>query len=260
MFEPSLILLFALHVGPILLALGVLVSLGVKGLHTQYPAFFGYWAFDAVGGILLLVWASPRSKLYLYSWLSLTVVRWVLEYLVVMELVDRIFSDHPGIARVGGRVVQASLAVSFVLSACIMYYDWPAKKGLSVFYLSFEADRVVSGFILFFVLMLSVLLWRLPVWLSRNAELYCFGFTLYFLFKMIPFLVVNLRGPDVLDTWNYVLIGGVSLCQIMWITTLTSRGFERSPAFIRSWTSDEQQRLLSVLNGFSKQLSRGWRH
>jgi hypothetical protein len=241
---------------PALLSLTLLLALAAKGLIRAYPVFFAYWVFDLTCQILLLS-LPGRFTTYYYVWLGTSILRWIAQFLIVMELVDRILVDHPGVARVGKRVVQAALAISFAVSVWLMRFDWRAHRAPAVpsYYWSLEVDRVVSGFNLIFMIVLCSLLWRFPIRLSRNDTVYCFGFGLYFLIKTACFMVVNIRGPAAVDQSNRLFIASLAICQLFWILALNKRGIDRAPAFERSWTAEEQQRLIATLNGFTGQLS-----
>ncbi|HEY3744448.1 MAG TPA: hypothetical protein VGL53_31610, partial [Bryobacteraceae bacterium] len=93
----------------VLSALLVLVFL-VRGLYKVYPVFFIYWVLD------ILLWALPLLPIDFPTLMSVEngyfMVRWVIYFLLVIELVDRILEDHPGIAHLGRRAVQVMMVVA----------------------------------------------------------------------------------------------------------------------------------------------------
>ena len=247
--------LFTLIVPP-LSALALAVSLTAKDLAREYPVFFGYWIFDIVATAWQVSQASLEQQFSV--WVITSMIRWVVEFLIVLELVDRILVDHPGAARVGRRIVQSVLALSVLASIWYMKIEWRVHAASPIvgYYWGFEADRVVSGVILVFMVFLCLLLWRYPIHLSRNTKLYCLGLTAYFLWKAVCFSVVNLFGSSVVDTTSVYLNVGISVCQLFWITALGKPGVARSPAFQRTWSAEEQQRLIETLNAFSSHLAK----
>jgi hypothetical protein len=59
-----------------------------------------------------------------------------------------------------------------------------------------------------------------------------------------------------MDAANKIDLGGVLLCQVVWLFAITRRGAEATVAFPRRWTVDEQQKALATLGSLEREISR----
>jgi hypothetical protein len=228
----------------------------VRGLYKTYPIFFAYWIFDALMFGLPLLFndfdASVTAELIAMMF------RWVLYFLLVIELVDRILADHPGIALLGRRVVQVVMIVAVAAAIWTLQFDSARISTVgNRLHWVLQAERVVTGCLLVFLLAIMAFLWFFPVRLNRNTKAYCFGFTAFFLAGAVGPFLINTGGTDAIERANLVHVGGVLLCQVMWLFAITRRGAEVSLAFPRRWTALEQQKALATLGAFEKQIFRG---
>ena len=227
----------------------------VRGLHRRYPIFFCYWVFDVIQSTFLYLPGSPRliHEIQIGAWM----IQWVFYFLLVLELVDRILSDHPGIARLGHRLFQALMVAAVLCSLYTLRLDPAANPTVNqTLRLLLQVERVVAGCLLIFLLLIILFLWYFPVRLNRNTKAYCWGFTLLFLVKSIVPYFLNSFGLDFLRLANSIHMGGIFLCQSTWLVSITQRGVDRTPAFDRHWTPGEQQKVLSTLDAFERNISR----
>jgi hypothetical protein len=230
-----------------------------RGLYRTYPVFFAYWIFDALMfGLPLLFDDFDRL---MTAQLIAMMIRWVLYFLLVIELVDRILGDHPGIALLGRRVVQVAMAVAVAGAIWTLQFDSARISTIGTrLHRVLQAERVVTGCLLVFLLAIMAFLWFFPVRLNRNTKAYCFGFTAFFLAGAVGPFLINTGGADAIERANLVHVGGVLLCQVMWLFAITRRGAEVSPAFPRRWTLLEQQKALATLGALEKELFRSRGH
>lgn len=236
------------------LSLTLAVLFLIRGLHRIYPVFFCYWLLDALISTvpylpLTIVGANRIEVAY-------QVIEWVFYFLLVLELVDRILSDHPGLAMLGRRVIQVVMVAATVAAIYTLKFDIAAQLTLpGNLRLLFQADRAVSACLLIFIVLINFFLWTFPVRLSRNTRAYCWGFTLFFLVTSIAPFFINTMAPSFLDDANKIHLTGVFLCQLIWLITVSQSGVERKPPFPRGWSLAEQQKVLSTLNAFEEQIS-----
>jgi hypothetical protein len=227
----------------------------VRGLQRIYPVFFSSWIFD------LLIWTLPflLSDLPTQTTAEAVcmVIRWIFYFLMVMELIDRILEDHPGIARLGRRVVQVVMVLAAAAAISTLRFATVAKSGLGErARLVLQSEQLVTGCLLVFLVAINAFLWFFPVRLNRNTKAYCFGFTAFFLFKASAPFLLNTKGADYLDEANTIYVGGLMICQLIWLFAITRRGAELTPAFPRSWTPVEQQKALASLGALEQEISK----
>jgi len=225
------------------------------GLYKSYPIFFIYWIFDLL--IFSLPLLIPDFPTAMTVQAICFVIRCFLYFLLVSELMGRIFEDHPGLAKLGRRAVHAVMVIAAGAAIYTLRFDSNAPKLLGEqLHLLLQMERVVPGCLLLFLIIIVSVLWFFPVRLSRNTKAYCFGFAAFFLVKAIAPFLINTRGLDAIGPASTVHLIGVLACQIMWLFAISKRGVQTSPAFPRSWTPDEQQRILGTLSAFEQQISR----
>jgi len=246
---------FTLSVGTVILSGLLIALLLVRGLQRTYPVFFAYWLFDLFYSALPLL--TPDLQTQARAQLICMVIRWVLYFLLVIELIDRILVDHPGIARLGRRLVQGVMVFAVVGSLYTLQFDSAPQPTIdSRLHLTLQLERVVSGCLLVLLLAVVAFLWFFPVRLNRNTKAYCFGFTIFFLAKTIAPFVLNTKGVNSLDLANAIVLGGVLFCQTLWLFSITRRGAEATAAFRAHWTLDEQHKALAALAALEGRISR----
>lgn len=246
---------FSLEWATTILSALLVALFAVRGLYRLYPVFFCYWVCDA------LITVIVRSPVHLKTisriqgaWL---LIQWVLYFLLVLELVDRILEDHPGLARIGRRAVQIAMLAAGAAAIYSVRFDQSPqspinyKAGLLI-----ELERVVTACLLLFILTIILFLWHFPVRLSRNTKAYLWGFSLFFLVNTLAPYLLHSRGGAFFGTADTIHMGGVFLCQVIWLFAITKQGAEHTPAFSRSWSAADQSNILSTLDSFEQQISR----
>jgi len=246
---------FSLELATDLLSALLIVLLVVRRLHRIYPVFFFYWICDAsVTAILYFPLRLETVSRIRVGWL---LVQWVLYFLLVLELVDRILEDHPGLARIGRRVVQFVMLAAAAAAVYSLRFDSTPHSPINEkVRLLLESERAVAACLLLFLLTIILFLWRFPVRLSRNTKAYLWGFTVFFLVKTLAPFLINSRGSDFFETADTIHMTGVLLCQVMWLLAVTRTGVETTPAFPRNWSIVDQRKALSTLDSFEQQISR----
>ncbi len=226
----------------------------VRGLHRVYPVFFCYWVLDALISAVMFLPVSLVVAQRIRS--GYQVVEWIFYFLLVLELVDRVLADHPGLARLGRRVIQFVMVAAAVAAVYTLKFEMAVQFTLPEnLRLLFQAERAVSACLLIFMILINAFLWTFPVRLSRNTRAYCLGFTLFFLVTSVAPFFINTMAPNFLDDANKVHLSGVFLCQVIWLAAISKSGVERTPAFARSWPAAKQQQVLATLDAFEEQIS-----
>ena len=227
----------------------------VRGLHRFYPVFFGFWIFDVLQSLLVFL-AVKRETLGRIE-AGVLIIQWVFYFLLVLELVDRILSDHPGIARLGRRVLQVAMIVATAVAVYSLKLDSTSQSTIADnLRLLLQAERVVAACLLMILLLINLFLWYFPVRLNRNTKAYCWGFTLFFLAKAIAPYLLTSRGLSFVEQADMIHLSAVLVCQMMWLFAITRKGVECTPAFPRDWSLVEQQKVLSTLDALEQQISR----
>lgn len=238
----------------VLSALLVLLFL-CRGLYRTYPVFFLYWVLDLVLSALPLLPVDFPTQMSIEN--GFFMVRWVFYFLLVIELIDRILEDHPGIAKLGRRAVQVMMVLAVGAAIYTLRFDaTPHGTVGGRVHIMYQLERVVAACLLVFLLATIAFLWFFPVRLNRNTKAYLFGFTSFFLVKALAPLLINTKGMDFIDQANRIHLGGVLVCQLVWLFAITQRGAEATIAFSRRWTVDEQQKALAALGSLDREISR----
>ena len=227
----------------------------VRGIHRTYPVFFCFCIFDLF--MTALPFLPGRIETNRHIELGGWMLQWIFYFLLVLELIDRILTDHPGLAKLGRRVIQAVMIIAVITAVFSLKLDSVSTAsitdGLRLF---FQIERVVAGCLVMFLLLINLFLWYFPVRLNRNTKAYCWGFTLFFLVKAIAPILVNMAGMESIAVADRIHLGGIFLCDCIWLFAVTKRGVERTPAFARHWTAAEQEEVLASLQGLEHQISR----
>ena len=232
----------------------LVILFAARGLHRFYPVFFCFWIFDVLQS--LLVFLAVRIETLGRIEVGVLIIQWVFYFLLVLELVDRILSDHPGIARLGRRVLQVVMIAAAAVAVYSLKFDSAAQSTIGEnLRLLLQAERVVAACLLILLLLINLFLWFFPVRLNRNTKAYCWGFTLFFLAKSIAPYLINSRGLSFIEQANMIHLVAVLACQVMWLFAITKSGVERTPIYPRQWTPAQQRKVLSTLDAFEQQIS-----
>lgn len=244
-----------LKLGSGVLSVILVVVFAARGIHRLYPAFFCYCIFDVVMTITPFLPGKFNTISTIHS--GLWMLQWPFYFLLVLELIDRILSDHRGLSSLGKRAVQVMMVAATSIALLSLKLDSNAATNVEGrLHLFFQTERVIAACLLVFLVLINLFLWYFPVRLSRNTKAYCWGFTLFFLVKAIAPVLVNWSGLSALEKADQIHLGGMFLCELAWILAITKRGAERTPAFPRQWTAEEQEKVLSTLTTFEQQISR----
>ena len=245
---------FALPAATGLFSVALLAMLVWRRQLRAYPVFGCYCLLDSIQTVVTFLPIKLNIQARILT--GVLIFQWVFYFLLILELVDRILSDHPGLARIGRRVFQFLMVAAAAGSLFVLKFDWVPNSTWGDLRLVFQIERVIAGCLLLFMLLINLFLWAFPVRLSRNTKAYCWGFSVLFLVKTIAPFLLNYVGVEALQKADTIHLSGLFLCQITWLFSLTKRGLERTPAFNRPWSAGEQEKALATLAAFEQQISR----
>jgi len=160
----------------VLLALLALL-MSRRGLHRDFPAFFGYAVFEAVGGAILYVTdviPSVSPTTYWWTYLSFLVIEAFIKFVVIGEVFTHLLRQYPSIGRLA-KVSVSGVGIVLIFTATIIAaYATPAAFWLisATRILGRSVSVVQCGLILF----LFVFAARFQLNWKRTA----FGITLGF--------------------------------------------------------------------------------
>jgi hypothetical protein len=83
-----------------ILMIGAILAMLIKrGLRQQFPLFFSYVIFQAIGSSLLLV-LRPHYSLYFYAYWTFALLGVFVEFVVIYEIFSHIFSPYEALRRI----------------------------------------------------------------------------------------------------------------------------------------------------------------
>jgi hypothetical protein len=122
MFQPHSLLWHYLSVAPYILLLALASLMWKRGFHREFPAFFCYAIFEAVGGVILyaldvLPWAS--AAIYWWSFLVFMIVEVFIKFVVIGEVFTHLLRRYPPLGRLA-RVLISAVGLFLVFTATVI--------------------------------------------------------------------------------------------------------------------------------------------
>lgn len=175
MLQPHSALWHYLSVAPFVLLLGLALQMWRRKLHAEFPAFFYYAMFEAVGGSVLYAIDITPSKFsdntYWWSFLVFLAVEVLIKLLVISEVLTRLLRCYPSLGRLA-RVLITCVGIVLVFTATIIAaYANPASFWLisATRILGRSVNVVLCGLIVFIFVFAAHfnLRWQRPVfWIA----------------------------------------------------------------------------------------------
>jgi hypothetical protein len=236
------------------------VRLVVSGLHRRYKVLFSFLVFLVLQGAALL-FLDNTSQLYLKIWVSSEPILWLFEILVVRELYKLILEKHKGLYTLGRWAMNASVAVSVILSVLsLLPRITPATPQSSrIIGVILAMERGVDMSLALFILLMLLFLSLCPVPLSRNIVIHAAVYSLFFLSNTLGILLRVIVGLRVNNQVNLFLMGISSVCTLAWLLLLSAKGEEVRVNL--PWISaDHEERILHQLDALNATLLRASRN
>lgn len=178
------------------------------GLRSVFPVLFVFLVFSSVS-LLVMEFVPRNTNLYARMYFVIAPIHWVLNFALVYEMFRRVLEEHQGIATAGRWLVTAGVAIAALVTAVTMIAELSAgQQKYPILFAVSVAERAVSTALALLMLILSAFLSYFPVLLRRNSLLIVTGLTVYFLFKALLMLMLNLLGREtvaVVDIANQFL-------------------------------------------------------
>ena len=159
-----------LSVAPRVLLAVLAFAMWRRGLRRQFPAFFSYTIFEAVGGAAIYaVYMSPSvsSATYWWSYLSFLAIEVFIKFVVIGEVFTNLFRAYPSIGRLAKSLITAAGIVLVFAGSLIAAYASPGSFWFvsATRILGRSVSVVQCGLILFLFLLAARfhLTWSRPV-------------------------------------------------------------------------------------------------
>jgi hypothetical protein len=224
-------------------------------LHRIYPFFYTWLIAEVIRAAVLLP-MRPRRSLYAWTYVFTEPVIWLLYFLIVWELYSLVLRSHPGIATAGKRTMLVTMTVALVLVAVSLQSDLsnPGQPFPILLFIHVGGRAVVSTLGVFLLLVTLVLL-KFPIRLSRNAVYYCVGYAVFFCVKAAVLLWRNILGPESAQYTSIVNLAVANACIFFWLLKLSGAGENRPNPLTARWSPAEAGRLLAQLKNINDTLS-----
>jgi hypothetical protein len=227
-----------------------------RSLHRRYLAFFVFWIFQGVSGLLFLV-LPYGSDLYFNAYIARLPLAWTLWVWLTWEIVSLSLEDRRGLQVVTRRLVLLGAVLALTVAGAMGYGSWePSGPWLRQFLaLVFLLDRTLLLALVLFLALFNAGLLALPLRISPNALSYSAGLAVYFILRLVPIMLASLNlSRQSLEMGNVAFLTGMVLCQIFWMLRLTG---ERNQAVEPNapWSPAVQQLLLTRLDALDRQLT-----
>ena len=122
----------------------LVVCFVVRDIHRLYPVFFCFCIFDLL--MTALTFFPGRIETVRQIQLTGWMVQWIFYFLLVLELIDRILTDHRGLAKLGRRVIQGVMIIAAAAAVLSLTWDSTSANSITVrLRLFFQMERAVAG-------------------------------------------------------------------------------------------------------------------
>jgi hypothetical protein len=224
MLQPHSFLWHYLWVAPCTLLALLSLLMWKRELHKEFPAFFCYAVFEAIGGgIVYAVDVNPRlsGAMYWRTYFCFLIIEVFIKFLVIGEVFSHLLRHYSGLGR-SAKVLTSSVGVALVFTATIIAaYASPTPFWLisATRVLARSVSVVQCGLILFLLVFAAHfrLSWRRPVFgitlgfgIAASVHLAYWGLMADWLFGQksyfLDFLVMAAYHVCVLIWCYYLLI------------------------------------------------------
>jgi hypothetical protein len=225
-----------------------------SGLYRRYRMFFWYFVFRIPNSSWPL-FLSVKSPAYFYLWVVTEPLFWVLQILVLRELIRLVFERHRGLYTLGrwamylGVIVSASLSV---LSLTLKFQPGTAQHSRVISYF-YGTGRGVNLCLALFLILMTLFISRYPVFLGRNIILHLVLFTAFFLGNSLTDLLRSVLGIHLFTAIDIGLMALAAACTFGWFFFLTPKG-EEVEVNLPRLSSDREERILYHLDSLNATL------
>ena len=231
------------------------ISLLWKGIGRSNRWLLAYLGVEAVLGI-------PGALLYhdinAYGWFYYcsAAFSWFTPLGAAIEGYSHVMHNHPGIERLGRRVLYRALFIGPLLSLlAISAQTTVTQNATDLFRVASSIEAVVrTALLIFWILLIAFIIWY-PVSLSRNTVIFSLLFGIYFLGTTVAILL-QAGASDSFVIRRVGLARGVFvvLFQCAWGILLTCAGEQNMVRIGHRWNPAEEGKLLAQLDAINEHL------
>lgn len=247
----------ALHWLSLLLSVILLVRLFEQRLHRTYKWFFLLWLIDTARTLVLLQVPQMTNR-YTEIFFGTMPLLWVLYFLVLREMLEKVMADHRGIASAAAQAMYVALGSAVVISVALAWPELGSRESAKYNMLMsmFIMHRVVMATLLLLLLALGGFLLWFPVRLRRNVVSYSLGFLIYFFGMAVLLLIHNVLAARLslwLSTAHLVV---ANLVIGYWILTLNRAGETLAATVGGRWNREQAEEAVRQLEAINNALGR----
>ena len=233
----------------------LVVKLWQQRLVSRYRLFSIYILLQLISGLVRLG-VKPSTNQYAYYYFFTQPILIFAAFLAISEVYGLVLKDRPGIAKLGKRVLPASVVAAVLLSGVTLFIRWSEEGSRSPFLEAYlTSEQFLYGSILLVVLLISVFLLWFPVPLSRNVVLHSSLFAAYLFAHAILRMFILAKGVSVTAWANVALLSCSLTCLTTWIVFLSPKGDTvLVKAGAHQWTPEQERRLLHQLDSINATL------
>ena len=255
-----------------ILSILLIVRLVSLRLHNVYRIFCVFLIYDFSFSLIERMESIVRNPRFDYriTWISGTVIGWVLLLCMVYALLQEILAELPGILRFSRKLLNITFIAAIALSLITSRLDEvmarsngylaavvsPIGRAVTI---AFDLDRVISTVALLVLLVILAFVLWFPVQIPRNLVIFSIGLVVYFAANTALLLTRGLWSKQSYFLVSTVIAFVLSACYAYWTIFITRLGEARSVRIGHGWRAQEQERLVGQLETLNASLLRAAR-
>jgi hypothetical protein len=152
MLQPHSLLWHYLWVAPCVLQGLLALLMWKRSIHKQYPAFFVYIVFEAMGGAIIYALdnaSSVSGPVYWRSYFAFLFIEAFIKFAVVGEVFNYLLCNYPPLGKLGKLLIKGVGILLILTATAVAAYSNPATYVLATRILARSVSIVQCGLILF---------------------------------------------------------------------------------------------------------------
>src|SRR5579863_2300398 len=125
MLQSHSLLWHYLQVGSILLLLALALLMWKRGLHAQFPAFFGYLLLEAFGGAILYafdVMPTISPVVFWRSFLGFLIAEGIIKFVIIAEVFTHLMRRYLALSKLGKALISCTGVLLLFTATAIAAY------------------------------------------------------------------------------------------------------------------------------------------
>jgi hypothetical protein len=195
----------------------ILVIRAVQGKYLfRFPVFYSYIVYMVVSGAIVTGLYLAGSAHYPVAWWFRHVLSLLVEFAVVVEISDHLFSPYPAIRQLG-RVLVAGICVTFFFLYILPSLMEVRPTSITILDLAKRTSLTKAAAIV--ILIAAARYYRLPF--GKNVAGMMVGFSFYLAVNVANFALAETYGRQLYaQTLSTILRLSYSLCLLVWTVSL----------------------------------------